>query len=497
MNLDIGLMTFDLQAVPGYARRAEEIGFGAIWSAETRARSVPAAGGRLHHHVARRARHRDRGGVPAQPHDPGPHRVGSAEGLGRPLRPRPGPQVKAHNERRFSVAWEPPGPRLREVVQALRAIWDCWQRGHAARLPRALLPLRSHDALLQPGAHRASAHPDLPGRGEPADVPGSRARSRTGCTSIPSTARGYLREVRAPRGAGGAQPRRVARAPDFTFRASTMVVLGDTEEELERNARAVKQQIAFYASTRTYQAVLAVHGLEHLVPRLHAKTLAGDWEGMADLISDETLDLFAVSGPCETIGRAHPRALSRPLRPHPAATRPSSPCSTIHAGPPSSTASRAREGLCYNPNARGDRHGHPEGRASRTSRCFARSPRPSPSSEIRSAETQRLIDDMVETMREYNGAGLAATQVHALKQICVIEVHGNPRYPGRARHPAHRPHQPGGDPAHRRDGRRLGGLPLRARHARHGPALHRGAARGATTARASRSTWWPRSSSPA
>jgi peptide deformylase len=50
-------------------------------------------------------------------------------------------------------------------------------------------------------------------------------------------------------------------------------------------------------------------------------------------------------------------------------------------------------------------------------------------SEIRSAETQRLIDDMVETMREYNGAGLAATQVHVLKQICVIEVNGNPRYP--------------------------------------------------------------------
>jgi peptide deformylase len=49
--------------------------------------------------------------------------------------------------------------------------------------------------------------------------------------------------------------------------------------------------------------------------------------------------------------------------------------------------------------------------------------------EIRSAETQRLIEDMVETMREYNGAGLAAPQVHILKQITVIEVHGNPRYP--------------------------------------------------------------------
>ena len=54
---------------------------------------------------------------------------------------------------------------------------------------------------------------------------------------------------------------------------------------------------------------------------------------------------------------------------------------------------------------------------------------PVPLDEIRSAQTQRLIDDMVETMREYNGAGLAANQVHVLKQVCVIEVSGNPRYP--------------------------------------------------------------------
>ena len=36
---------------------------------------------------------------------------------------------------------------------------------------------------------------------------------------------------------------------------------------------------------------------------------------------------------------------------------------------------------------------------------------------------------MIETMREYDGAGLAANQVHTLQQICVIEVQGNPRYP--------------------------------------------------------------------
>ena len=54
---------------------------------------------------------------------------------------------------------------------------------------------------------------------------------------------------------------------------------------------------------------------------------------------------------------------------------------------------------------------------------------PVPVEEIQSPEIQHLIDDLVETMREYNGAGLAAPQVHVLKQICVIEVQGNPRYP--------------------------------------------------------------------
>jgi peptide deformylase len=55
--------------------------------------------------------------------------------------------------------------------------------------------------------------------------------------------------------------------------------------------------------------------------------------------------------------------------------------------------------------------------------------RPLTAEEIRSPDTQRFIDDMIETMREYDGAGLAANQVHTLKQVCVIEVLRNPRYP--------------------------------------------------------------------
>ncbi|MBK8234130.1 MAG: peptide deformylase [Nannocystaceae bacterium] len=49
--------------------------------------------------------------------------------------------------------------------------------------------------------------------------------------------------------------------------------------------------------------------------------------------------------------------------------------------------------------------------------------------ELRSAPFQQFIDDLVETMRDANGAGLAAIQVHRPVRVCVMEVDGNPRYP--------------------------------------------------------------------
>jgi len=300
VNLDIGLMTFDLPAVGEYCRRAENMGFGAVWSAETR-------------------------------HDPflplavaaaTTHRVGLGTAIAIAFARSPmilahiawdlqkasggrfvlglGSQVKAHNERRFSVPWSAPAPRLREVVAALRAIWTAWQR-------RAPLDFRGQSyrfdlmtPFFDPGPIE---HPQVPVylagvnpqmcrvAGEIAD--GLHVHSF-------HSAR-YLRECVHPAVQEGLNRAGRSRA-DFTFRASTMVVLGDSAEERKRHARAVKQQIAFYASTRTYQPVLAAHGLEDLVPRLHARSLAGDWEGMTDLISDATLDLFAVSGPFEEIG---------------------------------------------------------------------------------------------------------------------------------------------------------------------------------------------------
>ncbi|MDE0032658.1 MAG: peptide deformylase [Deltaproteobacteria bacterium] len=54
-----------------------------------------------------------------------------------------------------------------------------------------------------------------------------------------------------------------------------------------------------------------------------------------------------------------------------------------------------------------------------------------PAEVVGQTDFQRFIDDMVVTMREYQGVGLAAVQVHEPIQVAVLEVADNARYPGK------------------------------------------------------------------
>ena len=57
---------------------------------------------------------------------------------------------------------------------------------------------------------------------------------------------------------------------------------------------------------RPAEPVLAAHGWEGLLPELHARSLRGDWAGMASLITDEMMGEFAISaeaGDFASLGR--------------------------------------------------------------------------------------------------------------------------------------------------------------------------------------------------
>jgi len=208
--------------------------------------------------------------------------------------------VKAHNQRRFSVKFESPGPKLREVVLALRAIWECWQQGTPLQFAGEFYKFDLMTPFFNPGPIE---HPKIP-----IFIAGvNRYMCRMAgevCDGVhvhPFHTPKYLREYVHPAVEEGLRASGRSRQ-DFAYATASFVVVGDTEGERNHNAEAVKQQIAFYASTRTYEPVLASHGWEGITQELHRKSLEGDWTGMTGLITDEMLDTIAVSGTYESIG---------------------------------------------------------------------------------------------------------------------------------------------------------------------------------------------------
>ena len=300
MILDVALRDYDLQAVPEYARKVEAIGYGCLWTSETQHDPfLPLA-------VAATATSSIKLGTSIAVSFPRSPMVIAytawdiqKASAGRFILGL-GSQVRAHNQRRFSVKFESPGPKLREVVLSLRAIWDCWQNGTPLKFQGEFYSFDLMTLFFNPGP---IAHPKIPifiagvnqylcrMAGEVCD----------GLHVHPFHTPKYLREFVHPAVEEGLRTSGRSRQ-DFEYATATFVIVGETDRERAENREAVRQQVAFYASTRTYEPVLAAHGWEAIVPELHQKSLAGDWKGMARLISDEMLEAVAVSGTYESIG---------------------------------------------------------------------------------------------------------------------------------------------------------------------------------------------------
>jgi probable F420-dependent oxidoreductase len=300
MKLDVGIVDYDLRAVPRYARKAEAIGYDCLWTSETQHDPfLPLA-------VAATATSTIELGTSiavAFPRSPMVIAYTAWDiqkaSAGRFILGL-GSQVKAHNQRRFSVKFESPGPKLREVVLALRAIWECWQQGTPLQFKGEFYQFDLMTPFFNPGP---IAHPKIP-----VFIAGvNRYMCRMAgevCDGLhvhPLHTPKYLRDFVHPAVEEGLRLSGRSRQ-DFSYATASFVVVGDTERERALNAEAVKQQIAFYASTRTYEPVLATHGWEGIQPELHQKSLEGDWKGMTRLITDEMLDTIAVSGTYESIG---------------------------------------------------------------------------------------------------------------------------------------------------------------------------------------------------
>ena len=205
-----------------------------------------------------------------------------------------GTQVKAHNERRFSVPWTAPAPRMREYLLALKAIWRCWRHGEKLAfegehyrftlMPPYFVP-ESLGLRLPPVTLAAVGPAMLRVAGEVADG----VRLHPFCTPA------YVAQTILPEIENG-MARSGRTRESFEITGGGFVATGPDDAAVHKIREWVRYRVGFYGSTPAYYPVLAAHGLEDLGLKLNRMTKEGQWDKLADVIPDDVLDHFVVAG---------------------------------------------------------------------------------------------------------------------------------------------------------------------------------------------------------
>ena len=211
-----------------------------------------------------------------------------------------GSQVKGHIERRFGMRWEAPAPKMKDEVLALRSVWESWQNGTKMDYRGRYFHLDLMTPFFNPGPIE---HPTIPVYIAAVNEGMCRVAGMVedGIHVHPLHTARYLREVILPAIAEGAS-KASKRKEDVAIAASVFAAVGDDKNEIRGVREAMRQQIAFYASTRSYRKVLELHGWGDVGDRLHALSVEGDWAAMGKEVTEEMLNEFVIEGSWSEIG---------------------------------------------------------------------------------------------------------------------------------------------------------------------------------------------------
>jgi len=210
-----------------------------------------------------------------------------------------GSQIKPHIEKRYSMPWSHPAPRMREFVMAMRAVWSAWNEGTKLAFRGDYYTHTLMTPMFSPGTNPyGTPRVFVAGVGQlMTEVAGEVG---DGFLVHGFTTERYLRDVTLPALERGLALSGRKRA-DFEVSYPGMVVTGNTEEEIRAATQAVKVQLAFYGSTPAYKPVLAHHGWGDLQTELNTLSKRGEWAQMAELIDDDIVGTFAAVGTPEQI----------------------------------------------------------------------------------------------------------------------------------------------------------------------------------------------------
>jgi probable F420-dependent oxidoreductase len=205
-----------------------------------------------------------------------------------------GTQVKGHIERRYATPWTgAPGPRLREYILCMQAMFKSFQNPST---PSYYEGEHYRYTLMSPFFNPGPiANPDIPIYIAAVNTYNARLCGElcAGLRAHPVATFAYTRDVILPAIAEGAA-RSGRDMSDIDVVGSPFLAIAADEAGLEQAKTAVKQHIAFYASTRSYHSVLQYHGWEELGARLHQLSVQGKWTELPKQISDDMLAQWAV-----------------------------------------------------------------------------------------------------------------------------------------------------------------------------------------------------------
>lgn len=293
MKVDVNVLFHDLHDVAPLVRAAEQVGFDALWTSETQHDPfLPLA-------VA--SQHTTRlqlGTAIAVAFARSPAVLAYiAWDLQRATRGRfilgLGTQVKAHIERRFGMKWDPPAPKLRETILAIRALWRAWQGDGTVNFRGEFYKITLMSPFFNPGPIE---HPDIPIfiAGVNEHLCRLAGELCQGFHVHPFHTVEYIRQIVLPNIEAGAAKANRTRA-DVQLASTIFVATDDAERE------AVRAQIAFYASTPSYKSVLDVHGWGEINERLRRLAARQKWDEMPALVSDELLNAVAIVAPWDEL----------------------------------------------------------------------------------------------------------------------------------------------------------------------------------------------------
>ena len=205
-----------------------------------------------------------------------------------------GAQVRSHVLRRYGSEFDPPGPRLREYVVAVKQIFESFRTGEPLAVEGEFYALSLLPPTWSPGA---IGYPD-----PPVDVAAVNpwmlrmaGQVADGLHVHPLNNPTYLRETVLPELDAGA--RRSGRTvDDLEVIVPAFLCVGDTEQERQAWREMARVQVAFYGSTPNYAFIFEQLDREGTTERIRERQRAGDVAGMAAVIDDDLLEQFTTTG---------------------------------------------------------------------------------------------------------------------------------------------------------------------------------------------------------